>query len=203
MVNPLLSKNVIQSGNSSSRPFYGLLGIGCCCLGFALSGCKADKRFPSLEPRPLERQAIQTHIIEDVQPQTVNLPDDPEFNAQLEKILNTAENGHALFGKQANQLSTQIAKLHFSCKASDTQCLIAKSQNENWIAAQQSLTSLASTGRDPMLNALMQLEEKRVTLLQHNPPISGKKLDEISDKLQNMDKEEKEKVTQLGERLQN
>ncbi|WP_252507261.1 hypothetical protein [Zymomonas mobilis] len=49
----------------------------------------------------------------------------------------------------------------------------------------------------------MQLEEKRVSLLQHAPPISGQRLNEISDRLQDMDKAEKEKVTELGETLQN
>ncbi|AFN57147.1 hypothetical protein FBY51_0951 [Zymomonas mobilis] len=185
------------------RPFYGLLGVGLGCLGFGLSGCKADNRFPSLAARPLEQQVTRIHIAEDAPPQTVNLPDDPEFNGQLDKILETAEKGHRLFEKQANQLSAQIAKLHFSCKAADNQCLSAKSQNESWITAQQNLTSLASSGRDPLLNALMQLEEKRVSLLQHTPPISGQRLNEISDRLQDMDKAEKEKVTELGETLQN
>lgn len=185
------------------RPFYGLLGVGLGCLGFGLSGCKADNRFPSLAARPLEQQVTRIHINEEAHPQTTHLPDDPEFNAQLEKILETAEKGHQLFEKQASQLSSQIAKLHFSCKTADNQCLSAKSRNEGWITAQQNLTSLASSARDPLLNAVMQIEEKRVSLLQHNPPISGKRLDEISDKLQDIDKAEKEKVTQLGETLQN
>ncbi|AEI38133.1 MAG: hypothetical protein ABF461_03190 [Zymomonas mobilis subsp. pomaceae] len=181
-----------------------LLWGSCWGLSVVLSGCTPDKRFPSLNSRPIEHEALPTRIIENKPLPTAILPPDANFDNRVEKILTTAETAHQDFEKQAQKLRGQIEKLRVSlCKQDSVSCLVAKSQNENWIIAEQNLTSLASSGRDPLLSAINTLEEARAALIQHKPPINPQKLNQVSDRLQELDNAEKETITRLGQQLHN
>ncbi len=120
---------------------------------FLLGGCAAQGPFPSLAPRPIERQLANEP---DTRP-APNIPSDPALTGRAASLLAAAREGNAAFEAAYERASAAAGRA-------------GGAGSETWVAAQQEV-SRAQAARAPTVNALADLD--RLAIEAANRPASA------------------------------
>lgn len=151
-----------------------------------LSGCAGTNDFPSLNPRPIEREAGRL-LDESPRPKAAPAPSDPARAAQIAALIDTVMASAPAFDEAYARAEALTARA-------------GPRESESWIAAQMALSALERT-RGPVRQALGDLDALRQRVVQGPSSEDRDRLDAAIQTVEALDGRQYEAYAELLQQL--
>ncbi|QEH77251.1 hypothetical protein EIK56_03335 [Sphingomonas sp. C8-2] len=167
----------LRMGLAGVAGLAGLVGLA------GLAGC-ADTRtgYPSLVPRPIEREVMQAEAVPPAPPAT---PAPPAPSADIAQIIAGARSADAAF-------RAEVEKARAAIEAGRS----APEGSEAWVAGQQAYSN-ADIARLPVADAMAELDRRREAAIEAGDSASEAAIAEAQGQLQELQEAERALLTAL------